>query len=53
MNLTVGSSSKKKPPSDATSSGERGSRSDALAILKLICKAKCIQPYLKKLLVHR
>uniref|UniRef100_H2Y8U7 UBR-type domain-containing protein n=1 Tax=Ciona savignyi TaxID=51511 RepID=H2Y8U7_CIOSA len=32
---------------------DRGTRSDALAILKLLCRSKCIQPYLKTLLTHK
>nr|CAB3267473.1 E3 ubiquitin-protein ligase UBR5-like [Phallusia mammillata] len=60
INLTVPSSSdKKKNRSSSTWSegkGEgkdRGTRWDAVSILKLICNSKCIQPHLKKLLTQK
>ncbi|CAK8697546.1 unnamed protein product [Clavelina lepadiformis] len=63
MNLSMSGSQKKKNLEKSSSqlggwsevSGvkDRGSRADALEILKLICKSNCTEPYLKKLLSHK
>jgi len=49
MNLTT---SAKKTSSDSERK-DRGSRLDAVAILKLFCTSPVVQPYLKQLLAQK